>query len=146
MTKSGLSEDDIKRMVRDAEMHADDDKAKRETISQRNNLDNMVYQSEKLIRDNKDKLQDADTQPLQAAIDEAKKVLANAAASSDELKAGEDTLTKASHSVSAKLYEKSKGAGGGDNGGGDGGGAGGAGGAEGKSGEDVIDADYKDVN
>jgi molecular chaperone DnaK len=150
--KSGLSEDDIKRMVRDAETHADEDKKKRETISQRNNLDNMVYQSEKLIRDNKDKLEAADTQGLQEAIDGAKKVLANAAASGDELKASVDAITKASHTVSSKLYEKSKASGGGGTGGesGGGGGAGGAGGAsgtEGKAdGEDVIDADYKDVN
>src|SRR5690606_2492555 len=58
--KSGLSEDEIKRMVRDAETHADDDKKKREAIGARNNLDNMVYQSEKLIRDNKDKVGEGD--------------------------------------------------------------------------------------
>src|SRR5580692_3157265 len=57
--KSGLTEDDIKRMVREAEVHADDDKRKHELIAQKNNLDNMVYQSEKLILDNKGKLVDA---------------------------------------------------------------------------------------
>lgn len=146
--KSGLNEDDIKRMVKDAELHAEDDKKKREAIGHRNNLDNMVYQTEKLMADNKDKLTEADTQPLQAAVDQAKKVLANVSASSDELKSQLDALTAASHAVSGKLYEASKGAGG--PGGAGGGGAGGASGAEGsaekKDGEDVIDADYKDVN
>ncbi|MBX3022012.1 MAG: molecular chaperone DnaK [Bdellovibrionales bacterium] len=148
--KSGLSEDDIKRMVRDAEVHADEDKKRREAISQRNNLDNMVYQTEKLIADNKDKLAEGDVQPLQAAVEKAKTVLANASASSDELKTALDALTQASHGVSSKLYEKSKASGDGSGGtGGDGGG--GAGGAQGsadgaKSGDDVIDADYKDVN
>lgn len=150
--KSGLNEDEIKRMVKEAELHADEDKTKRETISHRNNLDNMVYQTEKLIKDNKDKLTEDDTKPLQASLDEAKKVLANATAKSEELKSALDTLTAASHTVSGKLYEKSKasGGGGGGTGGGEGGGggAGGASGTETKTGEgeDVIDADYKDVN
>ena len=150
--KSGLNEDDIKRMVKDAELHADEDKARREAIGHRNNLDNMVYQSEKLIKDNKDKVGADDVKPLQTAIDDAKKVLANQAAKAEELKASLDALTAASHTVSGKLYEKTKASGGGEGGGSGGsggaGGASGAGGAEGKSGEgeDVIDADYKDVN
>src|SRR5262249_1859465 len=124
--------------------------------SQKNNLDNMVYQTEKLIKDNKSKLTDDDIKPLQAAVDEAKKVLANATAKAEELKTALDTLTAASHAVSGKLYEKSKASGGGEGGGTGGGGtggggAGGTGGAGpdggGKAdGEDVIDADYKDVN
>jgi molecular chaperone DnaK len=148
--KSGLNEDDIKRMVREAELHADEDKAKREAISHRNNLDNMVYQSEKLIRDNKDKIGDDDVKPLQTAIDDAKKVLANQSAKAEEFKTSLDALTAASHAVSGKLYEKTKASGGGDgtgSGGAGGAGGAGAGGAEGKTeGEDVIDADYKDVN
>jgi len=138
--KSGLSEDEIKRMVREAEVHADDDKKKREAISQRNNLDNMVYQTEKLIRDNKDKLTDDDVKPLQASVDSAKAVLANTAASAEELKASFDSLTAASHGVSAKLYEKSKGAAGAD-----GAGAADTSASSKKDGEDVIDAEYKDV-
>ena len=115
----------------------------------------MVYQSEKLIRDNKDKIGADDIKPLQTAIDDAKKVLANTAAKAEEFKTSLDTLTAASHAVSGKLYEKTKasgeggaGAGGEAGGGGAGpGGTSGAGGAEGKAeGEDVIDADYKDVN
>jgi molecular chaperone DnaK len=142
--KSGLSEDEIKRMVRDAETHADDDKKKRESISAKNNLDNMVYQTEKLIRDNKDKLAEGDVTSLQASIDKAKVSLNNTSASSDDLKAALDELTKASHTISAKLYETTKGSGGAADPG-----AAGAGGTEAKKGadgEDVIDADYKDVN
>lgn len=146
--KSGLNEDEIKRMVKDAEIHAEDDKKKREAISHKNNLDNMIYQSEKLIRDNKDKVAEADMKPLQEAIDKGKAALQNASASSEELKAALDAITNASHGVSAKLYEKSKGADGGT-GGGEGGGApsGGpdAGGAKPGGSDDVIDADFKDV-
>jgi molecular chaperone DnaK len=141
--KSGLSEDEIKRMVKDAEVHADDDKKKREAVANRNNLDNMVYQCEKLIKDNKDKLGDAEIKPVEEAITKAKTVLANTAASADELKTALDALTNASHGMSAKLYEKSKGQPGAE-------GAAGTPGtgeaqAKGEGGDDVIDADYKDV-
>ena len=139
--KSGLSEDEIKKMVRDAELHADDDKKKRESISNKNNLDNMVYQCEKLVRDNKDKLGETEVKPVEEAIVKAKEVLANATASADELKSALDVLTQASHGISAKLYEKSKTSAGPEAG------ATGAAGAEdkAKSSDDVIDADYKDV-
>lgn len=144
--KSGLSEDDIKRMVRDAEEHAEEDKQKREAIAQRNNLDNMVYQCEKLIRENKDKLGDTEIKPVEEAVAKAKTVLDNKTASADDLKQALDALTQASHGMSAKLYEKSKAQPGADAAGGaqasaDGGGE--AGGT--KSDGDVIDADYKDV-
>jgi molecular chaperone DnaK len=148
--KSGLNEDEIKRMVKEAELHADDDKRKREAIAQRNGLDNMVYQTEKLIKDSKSKLDEADVKALETAITDAKAVLSNANATADQLKASLDTLTAASHTASGKLYEKSKGAGG-PEGGGAAPGSEGAGTASGEAksganGEDVIDADYKDVN
>jgi len=140
--KSGLNEDEIKRMVRDAEVHADDDKKKREAVGNRNNLDNMVYQCEKLIKENKDKLGDTEIKPVEEAIVSAKEALNKADSSPDDLKAALDKLTQASHGMSAKLYEKSKASPGPDAGA-----AGGAAGAEdkAKSGDDVIDADYKDV-
>ncbi|MGE3388225.1 MAG: Hsp70 family protein, partial [Bdellovibrionales bacterium] len=140
--KSGLTEDEIKRMVKDAESHADDDKMKREQITQRNNLDNLVYQTEKLLADNKDAIDEADAKPLGEAVAKAKLAMNDNNASADALKLAVDELTKASHAVSAKLYEKK--------GKGDGGGGGAAGGGQasggGTSGDDVIDADYKDVN
>ncbi len=145
--KSGLSEDEIKRMVKDAELHAEDDKKRRESITHKNNLDNMVYQTEKLIRDNKAKLSDDDTKSLQTSVDSAKVVLAKAAATAEEFKTALDALTAASHSVSSKLYEANKATG--DAGAAGAGGAEGAGKTEGgktAEGEDVIDADFKDVN
>jgi molecular chaperone DnaK len=155
--KSGLSEDEIKRMVKEAELHAEDDKKKHEAVTNKNSLDNMVYQTEKLIRDNKDKLSEDDIKPLEAAVASAKTVLANTSASAEDFNSALDTLTTASHGVSSKLYEKSKAAPGAEGGAGADGGAGGggahahdatgeAGGSGGKGGDDVIDADYKDVN
>lgn len=148
--RSGLTEDEISRMVKDAEMHADDDKKKKETISHRNNLDNLIYQTEKLIKDHKADLNEADYKPVQAAIDEARKVLNNTTAGAGELKNAYERLTNSSHSLSSLLYEKQKGKSGSSGSGGDEGGGSkpGASGGEANSGnkDDVIDADYKDVN
>lgn len=142
--KSGLTDDEIKRMVKDAEAHADEDKKKREEIAARNSLDSMVYQVEKLITDNKDALGDADTAPVQASLDKAKNVLKDLTSDITALKAALDDLTKVSHGLSQKLYEKKGAAGAGAPGAGE---TTGAGGSEGKGGgDDVIDADYKDVN
>ncbi len=144
--KSGLSEDEINKMVKDAELFAEDDKRKKETITQRNNLDNSVYQVEKLVNENRSQISEAETGPVDAALTEAKAALANTTASAEELKAAGDKLNQASHAVSQALYSKKSQEGGAQSG------ANGAGdSAEGSSGgsggdDDVIDADYKDVN
>lgn len=139
--KSGLSEDDIQRMVKDAELHADEDKRKKETIVHRNNLDNLIYQTEKLVADNKSNLNDGDRKPIEDAIEEAKRVLNNTGASVGDLKSATDRLTNSSQALSSLLYEKQKGKASG--GGAPDSGSGGSG--DSKSG-DVIDAEYKDVN
>jgi molecular chaperone DnaK len=107
--KSGLSEDDIQRMVKDAELHADEDKRKKETIVHRNNLDNLIYQTEKLVADNKSNLNDGDRKPIEDAIEEAKRVLNNTGASVGDLKSATDRLTNSSQTLSSLLYEKQKG-------------------------------------
>ncbi len=138
--KSGLSEDEIDKMVKDAEAHADDDKKKKERITHRNNLDNLIYQSEKLMKDHADSIQDSDKNKLTEAVTQAKATLENETVSVDQLKEQFDTLTQASHAVSATLYNKQSE-------------SADAGGAEKpseedskNSDEDVIDADFKDVN
>jgi molecular chaperone DnaK len=150
--KSGLTEDEIKRMVSDAEEHADEDKKRHEEITQRNALDNLVYQTDKMLKDNKDVFKDEEVAPVNELITRAKTLIANQGATAPELKALVDELTKASHGITAKLYER-KGAKAGAAG--DGAGAGASGGASGGEtagsssssggGDDVIDADYKDV-
>ncbi len=141
--KSGLDEKEIERMVKEAEIHAEEDKKRKEAITQRNNLDSMVYQTEKLVTESKDKFSEDDLKPLQTSIDASKKVLENTSASADELKKALDELTQASHAFSAKLYEKQK----------QSGDAGAQAGNEppptpgaGGSDDEVIDADYKDVD
>ncbi len=146
--KSGLSEDEINKMVKDAELHAEDDKRKKEIITQRNNLDSVVYQVEKLVNENRAQLSEAETGPVDSALSEAKSVLANTTASAEELKEAGDKLNQASHALSQALYSK-KAEGGASSASGDNGTGGESSEASGSSkggDDDVIDADYKDVN
>lgn len=142
--KSGLSDEEIKRMVKDAEAFAEDDKKKREEIQAINNLDNMVYQTEKLIREKGGDLSQTEKSEAEAAINDAKKAL-EARAGLATIQSALDKLTAASHKLSSSLYEKSKAAGGPAADAAAPGGAAPAG-EEKKKGDDVIDADYKDVN
>lgn len=143
--QSGLSEEEIKRAVRDAEEHARDDEEKTKAITARNNLDNMVYQTEKLVKENA-QIPEADKKSLEEAVAAAKKVLDNKTAALADLEREAQNLQTVSHKVTSELY-KNAGAQAGAAGGQPGAEAGAAGGAaSGKSGDDVIDADYKDVN
>ncbi|GIL18635.1 MAG: chaperone protein DnaK [Oligoflexia bacterium] len=142
--QSGLSEEEIKRAVNEAEAHRKDDEEKQEAASARNNLDNLVYQTEKLIKDSKD-LAEADKKSAQEEVDAAKKVLENKSAAVAELKTAFEKLQAASHKITSELYKKTGGQPGAE--GGAQGDAGAQPGADAKGGkDDVIDADYKDVN
>jgi molecular chaperone DnaK len=146
--QSGLSEDEIKRAVNDAEAHRKEDDEKQESASARNNLDSLVYQTEKLIKDTKD-LEESLKKSGEEEIAAAKKILENKSASVAELKAGVEKLQAASHKITTELYKKTGGQPGADAGaageGADQGATGGA--ASGATGgkDDVIDADFKDV-
>jgi molecular chaperone DnaK len=100
---SGLSKDEVDRMVKDAESHAGEDKAKRELIDARNQLDSLVYSVEKTLTDSKDKLPAGEVEKVQAALDVAKK-----AVQSDDLSAIQSAtsdLQKASHQMAEVLYK-----------------------------------------
>ncbi|MFN7728568.1 MAG: molecular chaperone DnaK [Bdellovibrio sp.] len=143
--QSGLSEEDIKRAVADAEAHKAEDEEKQKAVAARNGLDNLIYQTEKLVADNKD-LAEVDKKAATDAVADARKVFDNKASTGEELKKAQDALQAISHRISAELYKKaSAGAAGGaeSNAGGEAGGA--EAGAD-KKNDDVIDADYKDVN
>src|SRR5207249_1715627 len=109
-SSSGLSSGDVDRMAREAESHAEEDRKKRELIDARNQADQMIYQMEKLLRDNKDKLTDADKAPIQSAIERVKQV-----ASKDDVNAIQqaiEELQQASHAMAQHLYAKQQGPGG----------------------------------
>lgn len=143
--QSGLSEEEIKKLVKEAELQAEADKEKAEAVQARNNLDNLVYQTEKLLNESGDKIATADSENAKAAVADAKKVLENKTASLTELKASFDKLQAVSHKLTEEVYKASAGqaqssadAGSAD--------TGSSAGAQKKSGDDVIDADFKDVN
>ncbi|MFV8259604.1 molecular chaperone DnaK [Bdellovibrio bacteriovorus] len=142
--QSGMSEDEIKRAVADAEGHAEEDKRKAEAATQRNNLDNLVYQTEKLIKDSGAQLPESEVKSANEAVAEAKKILENKSASGDELKGAFERLQNLTHKLTSELYKKQgaqPGAEGQQADAADGGDA-----SANKGGDDVIDADYKDVN
>jgi molecular chaperone DnaK len=139
-SSSGLSKDDINKMVREAESHADEDKRKREEIEARNRADSLVYQTEKMLRENREKLSESDAKSVEAAIADTRKALEGS--DIDSINRAADALTQASHKVAEAMYKS------GAQGGGQPGGQQGPGGdrAGQKSGDDVIDAEYVDAD
>jgi molecular chaperone DnaK len=128
---SGLGKDEVDRMVRDAEAHAAEDKARRELIDARNAADALAYQVEKTVRDHRDRVAAADLGPIEAAL----AALRQAAAGEDvpAIRRATEELQRASHAIAERLY---KGAGG----------ATGAGDAsDSRSGSEVVDAEYAET-
>jgi molecular chaperone DnaK len=137
-SSSGLSKDDISKMVREAESHADEDKSKKEEIEARNRADSLVYQTEKMLNENRSKISDSDAKAVEAAIADTKKALEEGG--TDRINKAADALTQASHRVAEAMYK-------GAAPGGQPGGASTDGGAQsGSKQDDVIDAEYVDAD
>ena len=102
--QSTLDKRDIEQMVKDAEAHAEDDRKRREEAEVRNNADSLVYQMEKILRDNADKVDDAEKAAVQAPLDELKAAVNGN--DIDVIRAAHEKLMGASQSFSQKLYEK----------------------------------------
>jgi molecular chaperone DnaK len=108
-SSSGISQGDVERMRKEAESHAEDDKRKEQLITARNRADQMIYQMEKVLKDNAAKITDADKAPIQSAIEKLKQV-----ASKDDPRAIDqaiDELQQASHAMSQHLYSRDQAAG-----------------------------------
>jgi molecular chaperone DnaK len=131
---SGLSKDEVDKMRREAESHADDDKKKRELIDARNEADQRIYQLEKLMKDNADKLSDGDKAPINAAIEKLKQSASRDDVADIRRAIGE--LEQASHAMAQHLYSKTQSAGAAPSGDGD------KPAGEGKK-DDVIDAEFE---
>ncbi len=101
--QSTLDKKDIDQMVRDAEAHAEDDRKRREEAEVRNNADSLVYQMEKVLRDNADKVDAADKATVDGPLAELKTALAGS--DIDAIRAGHEKLSAASQAFSQKLYE-----------------------------------------
>jgi molecular chaperone DnaK len=100
---SGLNKEEIERMRKDAEAHADDDKKRREEIETRNEADNSVYRSEKMLKDNADKISGDDKSKIEGAIKEVRDALKGEDASA--IRAASEKLNEAWQAVSAELYK-----------------------------------------
>jgi molecular chaperone DnaK len=140
-SSSGLNQEDVDRMVREAEQHKDEDRKNREKIEARNRLDALVFSTERNLKENRDKLDGAAASELESAITEAKSVLEDDNADVARMKQAEERLTQASHKLADLLYQQST--------------AGASqtgptnvhatGGSPPPQGEDVVDAEYTEV-
>lgn len=101
-----LNKDEVEKMAKEAETHADEDKARKEAVETRNLLDSAIYQGQKLARENKDKIGDDDMKTLNEAIDAAKKVSSDDKASKEDLEKAVSELNDKLMPIGAKMYEK----------------------------------------
>jgi molecular chaperone DnaK len=132
---SGLTDEEIKRMMRDAESHAEEDHRKKELAEARNNADTLIYSVEKSVKEYGDKLTEAEKKDIEAALEKCKKVK-DTSNEASEIKAAIEELTKASHKIAEHIYraaqEQQAGAG-----------------AESKAKspeEEVVEAEFEDVD
>jgi molecular chaperone DnaK len=152
-SSSGLSKEEVERMAKDADAHAAEDKTQRETIDAKNQLDSMVYQIEKMLKEQGDKISGSDRGEVENALADAKKALESN--EKPQMDRARETLTQASHKLAEQMYKSAQaqtpppGGGAGPSGsvGGPGGPAsdGHAGDGHAKD-EGVIDAEYVDVD
>jgi molecular chaperone DnaK len=145
-SSSGLSKEEVERMAKEADAHSAEDKAQREAIDAKNQLDSMLYNVEKMLRENGDKISGSERGDVENAVADAKKALeSNDKAQMDKAR---ENLTKASHKLAEEMYKsaqaKGPGAGAGPGGATDGAAPGSNGGGQ-KKDEGVIDAEYVDV-
>ena len=103
-SSSGLSKEEVERMAKEAEAHAAEDKEARETIEARNQLDSMVYNVEKMLKESGDKIAAADKTDVESALEEAKKTLAGSPSAS-ELNSAREKLTTVSHKMAEAMYK-----------------------------------------
>jgi molecular chaperone DnaK len=143
-SSSGLSKDEIERMTKEAEAHSDEDKRKREEVEARNQLDSMVYNTDKMLRENREKVAADDASAVEAALANARTALEGTDAGA--MNAAKDALTAAAHKLAEAMYKSAsaqregQAPASGEAGGGATGGNG-----EAKPG-DVIDAEYVDAD
>ncbi|WP_138159292.1 molecular chaperone DnaK [Peptoniphilus catoniae] len=129
-SSTNLSDDEIEKKVKEAEMYAQEDSKKKDLIESRNNADSMIYQSESTLEEVKDKIKAEDKEKIQKAIEDLKAV--KDSDNVDEIKAKTEELTKAFYAVSEELYKHTQEQAGQE--------------ANKKPEEDVVDADYEVVD
>jgi molecular chaperone DnaK len=141
-SSSGLSKDEVEKMARDAESHSAEDRKKKDEIEARNRADAMVYNVEKMLKEHRDKISDADAKNVELAIEDVKKAMNDGGL--DAINSATDKLTQASHKLAEAMYKTQSA--GGDGAGPSAGQAGGAPPPESEKPKDnVVDAEFVDV-
>jgi molecular chaperone DnaK len=139
---SGLAKEEVEKMVKDAEAHADEDKKRREVVDLRNQADSLAYSIEKTLNENRDKVEASEATAIEEAIAEVRK--AAEGDDKDAIQAAMEKLTKQSHKLAEELYKQQSppGAAAGAAGGSNGGAPEGAPPSGGQDSGDVVDAEY----
>jgi molecular chaperone DnaK len=103
-SSSGLNKDDVERMTKDAEAHADEDRQRKEEVEVKNRADSMVYSVEKMLKEHRDKIAESDAKNVEAALEEAKKAIQGSDVS--KISAALEHLTSASHKLAEAMYKQ----------------------------------------
>ena len=106
-SSSGLSEDEIDKMVKEAEAHAEEDKRERARIDARNEADSLIYSTEKSLKDYGDKISSEDKATIESAVADLKGVMDNQSATAEEIKAKVEALQQASYKLAEEVYKQS---------------------------------------
>jgi len=147
---SGLSKEEAEKMRAEAESHSEDDRRRMEEVEARNSLDGIVYQAEKMLRENREKIAEADVKKAEEAIEDAKKAVNEGGV--PRLRAAKENVERSLHKIAEELYKTTQAAGaaagqaGASGSGPAGSSSAGSGGAQEKKPGDVIDAEYVDVD
>ncbi|MBF0327603.1 MAG: molecular chaperone DnaK [Nitrospirae bacterium] len=142
---SGLSEDEIKKMVRDAETHADEDKKKKELIEARNHADTLIYSVEKSLKDYGDKVSEGEKKDIEAALERCKKAK-DSSSDANEIKSATEELSKVSHKLAEHIYKATQEQAAGADAGGCAGSGAACNSAKKSPEEDVVEAEFEDVD
>jgi len=132
-------------MTKDAQSHADEDQKNREKIEAKNKLDNLIYNTEKILKENREKIPDSDASSVEAALSKAKKALESSSEAA-ELNSAAEELTRASHRLAEIMYQKTAGQHPPQGEQGPGGSSAGPKQDSGKKDDEVIDAEYVDMD
>jgi molecular chaperone DnaK len=146
---SGLSKEEAEKMRTEAEAHSEDDRRRMEEVEARNSLDGIIYQAEKMLRENREKIGEADVKKAEEAIEDAKKAVNEGGV--PRLRAAKENVERSLHKIAEDLYKATQAAGaaaqaGAAAGAASGSSSAGPGGAQEKKPGDVIDAEYVDVD
>jgi molecular chaperone DnaK len=143
-SSSGLSKEEVEKMAKDAETHSADDRKRKDEVDARNRADSMVFQVEKMLKDHLDKISDDDAKSVEAALDSTRKIMADG--SVDDINKSVDALTQASHKLAEAMYKASSTPPSGTPPPTDGASAPHDGAGEQKKKDDVVDAEFVDVD